>query len=168
MIWGRRQRGKTQGKQSFWACVNCRNVVISLWELRKRARGLGMKVISVFWVNSKLPWLLYDQSHPVLLSCPRRAHRTDCHLQVCRKLFCGFGSCHTDPQTAALGGRSHLLGSGYHGFRGVCVTHRRLCLSCGLLSSLRSCVKNLLHWIPSVWNDRLLSALEVQPLKIKS
>ena len=78
MIWGRREREKNQGKQSFWACNNCRNVVISLWELRKRARGLDMKVISVFWVNSKFPFVLYDQSHPALFSCSVWCHRTDC------------------------------------------------------------------------------------------
>ena len=108
MIWGRREREKNQGKQSFWACNNCRNVVISLWELRKRARGLDMKVISVFWVNSKFPFVLYDQSHPALFSCSVWCHRTDCYLQVCRHclqlhLFRGFSSHYTDPLDSSLG-----------------------------------------------------------------
>ena len=147
MIWGRREREKNQGKQSFWACNNCRNVVISLWELRKRARGLDMKVISVFWVNSKFPFVLYDQSHPALFSCSVWCHRTDCYLQVCRHclqlhLFRGFSSHYTDPLDSSLGwvlpspglwwhcfSPLSLQPGGYNGFYGMYVTHRLLCFS---------------------------------------
>lgn len=149
LIWGRREREKIQGKLKFGACINCRNAVISLWELRKRARGLDMKVISVF----ELIWI-------PLPSLQLRA-TLFCFIVLCgttglTAIFRSAGtvcSCTSSvasvpttqaPRIPALGGRFHLLGSGdtassclalqpggYSGFYGLYVTHRLLCFSLG-------------------------------------